>query len=444
MATCYPGSISGSGATSPIRVNGLTNGRTYSCVVRAVNNGAAGAPSGSVTVTPTDLNVITTAPSIVFGGTMNLSTSGGFGTGAVTYAVATGGANSSISRSTLTGNGEGNCTVTATKAGDRPTTISILRANQATLTAVAAAAAIGYRGATTLSTTGGSGTGSISYAVATGDANCSVNGTTWTGLNIGTCTVTATKLGDSNYNLAVSAPIDVRVGKATQAPLTAVAANTSIGYGQTTTLSTTGGNGTDTVSYAVATGGSITGNTLAATAASSCTVVSTKATDTNYTQASSTAITITVGKATQTALTTPVATPSTVAYGATATLSTSGGSGTGALTYSVATGGANCSISGTTLTVTAVGNCTVVASKAADSNYYAATSSARTVYVTKATQATLTAVAVTYAVTAGGANCTLIGSKLTGKAVGTCTVTATKAGDSNYNAARAGVTFTVQ
>ena len=92
---------------------------------------------------------------------------------------------------------------------------------------------------------------------------------------------------------------------------------------------------------------------------------------------------------------------------------------------------------------------------------------ARTVFVAKATQAKLTAVAaaatiarngtttlsatggsgggaVTYAVTAGGANCTLSGSKLTGKAVGTCTVTATKASDSNYNEATAGVTITVQ
>jgi trimeric autotransporter adhesin len=379
-----------------------------------------------------------------------------------------------------TGNGTVTYTVAANRGSARTGTLTIgsqtftvtqsAFAAQATLMAVASASTIAYNGTTTLSSTGGSGTGAVSYALATGGTSCGLAGTTVTGRTPGACTVVATKAGDGNYLQVRSAPITITVNKATQATLTTVAAKTGITYGQTTALTTTGGNGTGTVSYVVATGGSscsITGSTLAATAAGSCTVVATKATDTNYTQASSTAITITVGKATQTALTTPVATPSTVAYGATATLSTSGGSGTGAVTYSVATGGANCSISGTKLTVTAVGNCTVVASKAADSNYNAATSSARTVYVTKATQATLTAVAaaatiarngtttlattggsgtgtVIYAVTAGGANCTLSGTTLTGKAVGTCTVTATKAGDSNYNAASAGVTITVQ
>jgi hypothetical protein len=303
-ATCNPGWIFGAGATSPIRVNGLTNGVTYSCVVRAVNNGAAGAPSGPVTVTPTDLRVITRAPSIVYRGTMTLSTSGGVGTGAVTYSVATGGENCSISGSTLTGIRGGDCTVSASKAGDGtygtqtswPTTISILRANQATLTAVAAAATIGYRGTTTLSTTGGSGTGRIGYAVATGRANCSVNETTLTGLDIGTCTVTATKLGDGNYNQAVSAPIAVTVGKGTQATLRAVAVSPMIARNETTRLATTGGSGAGAVTYAVTEGGAnctLSGTTLTGNAVGTCTVTATKAGD-RYFNAATAEVAITV------------------------------------------------------------------------------------------------------------------------------------------------------
>ncbi len=56
-----------------------------------------------------------------------------------------------------------------------------------------------------LSTTGGSGTGVVSYAVTTaGTAGCSIVGTTLSYTSAGTCGVTATKAADSNYNSASS------------------------------------------------------------------------------------------------------------------------------------------------------------------------------------------------------------------------------------------------
>ncbi len=61
----------------------------------------------------------------------------------------------------------------------------------------------------------------------------------------------------------------------------------------------------------------------------------------------------------------------------TITLSATGGSGTGAFSYALATGGTatGCSINGTSLTATAAGTCLVVATKAADSSYVAASTS---------------------------------------------------------------------
>ena len=50
------------------------------------------------------------------------------------------------------------------------------------------------------------------------------------------------------------------------------------------------------------------------------------------------------------------------------------------------TGTAGCSISGTTLSATSAGTCTVTATKAADTNYAAASSSATTVTFNKASQ----------------------------------------------------------
>lgn len=51
--TCNPGAITGSGAASPVTVNGLTNGVQYTCSVQAINAAGTGPASGTVTVTPT-------------------------------------------------------------------------------------------------------------------------------------------------------------------------------------------------------------------------------------------------------------------------------------------------------------------------------------------------------------------------------------------------------
>jgi hypothetical protein len=62
------------------------------------------------------------------------------------------------------------------------------------------------------------------------------------------------------------------------------------------------------------------------------------------------------------------------------TLTTSGGSGTGAVSYTVASGTASgCAVSGTSLTATSTGTCIVTATKAADSTYLSVSSAATTV-----------------------------------------------------------------
>jgi hypothetical protein len=69
-------------------------------------------------------------------------------------------------------------------------------------------------------------------------------------------------------------------------------------------------------------------------------------------------------------------------YGKNLALLSSGGSGTGAVSFAVTTiGTAGCSISGATLSATRVGTCTVTVSKAGDATYMPATSSATTVTI---------------------------------------------------------------
>jgi hypothetical protein len=143
----------------------------------------------------------------------------------------------------------------------------------------------------------------------------------------------------------------------------------------------------------------------------------------------------------------------TAEFGSVFVVSASGGSGTGAVTFS-ATGACSNAGGGSTVTMTASsGICTITATKAADPNYLVATASA-TVTATKATQPTLTVVApananpnttftastaggggtgaVLFSVggscsnTNGGASITMTGS------TGGCQIIASKAGDTNY------------
>lgn len=88
------------------------------------------------------------------------------------------------------------------------------RLAQATLIAAATPSAITYGSTSTLSTTGGSGTGAVTFSVGA-STGCSISATTTlsvTNAN-GTCSVTATKAGDATYQPATSAPISITLSK---------------------------------------------------------------------------------------------------------------------------------------------------------------------------------------------------------------------------------------
>jgi hypothetical protein len=116
-------------------------------------------------------------------------------------------------------------------------------------------------------------------------------------------------------------------------------------------------------------------------------------------------------------------------------------------------------VSGTTLTSTSAGTCTVTATKAADTNYLAKSSAPTTVTIAKGSQTieftstapdpayvsgpayTVTATggasgnAVTFALDPASTGCSLAGAELTFTATGTCLVDADQAGNANYDPA---------
>src|SRR6185369_14536968 len=118
-----------------------------------------------------------------------------------------------------------------------------------------------------------------------------------------------------------------------------------------------------------------------------CVVNATKAADDNYLTATSANVTVALQKVAQATLTTNAASPQT--FNTTQTLTTSGGTGTGAVTFNKVSG--LCTLVGDQLTANSgTGSCVVNATKATDTDYLATTSSDVTVTLAKAAQATLT------------------------------------------------------
>ena len=68
-----------------------------------------------------------------------------------------------------------------------------------------------------LGTTGGTGTGAVTYAVTNGTGEATIDAATGklTPVKVGTVTVTATKAADANYNPVTSAPVTITITKAT-------------------------------------------------------------------------------------------------------------------------------------------------------------------------------------------------------------------------------------
>lgn len=233
--------------------------------------------------------------------TQTLSTSGG--ASPYTYAVTAGSLPSGLSLNTSTGVISGTPTTTGTASftvrvtdssinhiGTSRTrstdySISVSLASQSTLTVVPAATTINPNGTTSLTSSGGSGTGAVTYAVASG--GCTVSGTTLTApSNTGTCTVTATKAADSSYAAVTSAPITITVSAVPAPTVTATSPNTGTTAGGTSvtitgtdftgaTGVTIGGNPATHVTVVSAT--SITATTPAGTAGMASVVVTTPA-----------------------------------------------------------------------------------------------------------------------------------------------------------------------
>jgi trimeric autotransporter adhesin len=246
--------------------------------------------------------------------------------------------------------------------------LTVNKASQSPLTVSSTSGTYGT--GLSLTSSGGSGSGAVTFAVTSaGSAGCSISGgTTLNATSPGTCTVTATKAASANHLVASSSATTVTFARQSQAALTVSRTNGDLFTG--IILSISGGSGTGSTTSSVSSGTancSLTSGVVSARAVGTCTLTVTKAADTNYLSETET-FTLSFSKAvpTQGSFTTP--TSGTAGSGI--NLNFAGGSGTGAVTYTVSTpGGAGCSISNGTLNAANAGTCVVTITRAGDDTY---------------------------------------------------------------------------
>ena len=478
--------------------NVLSTTEAGTCVVTASNPGDARylpTYSSPVTFTFTPISqvgtvvIANTTLSAQNGSTIILAASGGSGNGI--YSFTTNSTGCTISNNTVTRATTGSCAVTATKAASgiyaaassSPSTFSFAAPNnQATLTISNATKSVTGSSTVGLTTSGGSGTGLVSFTISGGTAGSSGSGCIIVGASLstsqaGTCIVVATKAASGIYNATSSAAVTFTFTAVTQNALTIVPSTSSGPAGTPINLASSGGSGAGSYSFSTATTGCTasttnsnlgTGTITRSATTGTCSVTVTHAAGGIYSAITSPAVSVTFNAATQSPVSIVPASLTGTA-GTAIALNSSGGQGAGAFTMASSTAGCTVATSNTTRGVgsvnrsTAPGVCTVTVTKAANGIYAAATSAAVNLTFNAATQASLsisnanTATiakgttgitlattggsgtgAVTYSVT--GAGCTLVASKLTvattvspGANV-TCSVVATKAASGIYSA----------
>lgn len=361
-------------------------------------------------------------------------------------------------------------TVTATAGGKSTTfTLTNMRGPQASLTATATPNSIAYNTASTLGTTGGTGSGASTFAFDPSDltaANyCTLAGNTVTAkLAGGSCSIIATKDGDANYT-PVSATVVVSTTKAAQTGFAAQATPSAIEVNGLSVLSTTGGQSTAQSVFVVAPASAAvcvleSATQLRGLTAGTCTLMATKPADSNYYE-TNTPLAVNVSP-TSPGVLVVTATPPALQFGQTATLSAAANSSTGAVTYTAV---GPCTVSGASLATTGVGPCVVTGHQAADANYLATTGST-TVAISKAAQNPLQLQApgslapggsgslaatggssgepVVFSIAPASAGvCTVSGTTLQATAVGVCTVEGVMPGGSNYLDVSASIAVTI-
>lgn len=221
----------------------------------------------------------------------------------------------------------------------------------------------------TLETTGGSGNGALSYSVSANDV-LEINGDKAKIVGAGTVTVTAVKAGGNNYN-ETSATLDITIAKGDE-PAIAFPTASELTYGQALSESTLTGGSTQYGTFAWKDGSTIP--TIDNTGYDVVFKPNATALKNYNIEEKTRTIEVTVKKGNQTGFAI-TAIPQKTYGDSEFKLTTTGGSGNGAVSYSVSANNGVLFIAGDTAKIIGAGTVEITAVKAADANYNEASSS---------------------------------------------------------------------
>ncbi|MCH5163161.1 MAG: Ig-like domain-containing protein, partial [Clostridiales bacterium] len=339
------------------------------------------------------LTIIDIPSSVTYGNQFTLKTEGGSSNSDVTWEIIDGKQFATIGKTTGTVQitGVGSVMVCATKAGDEyyedisaTFGFTVNKANQSPFTITDIPANITYEDKPfKLSAVGGSGDGAVTWEVTEGDKYVEV-ASDGTVTIIGACetvAITATKAGGDNYN-DISDRIVFTVNKANQKPLSIVGMPGNVAYGDTLTLSASGGSSGLAVTWEVTGGegivelGKASGEFSIVGVGENVTITATMAGGDNYNDVS-VSFSFDVHKANQ-AYFAIKDLDNAVTYGENVsfTLVADGGSGDGAVTWEITEGEGYVTLPevavGKTITVTVVGACEriVITAKKSGGDFY--------------------------------------------------------------------------
>ena len=361
-------------------------------------------------------------------------------------------------------------TVVATNLGgdSSPSTASSALTPQKTSQAITfEAISAKVYGAASFSVTVSSNSGLVVALSSTDTSVCTVSGTTVTIVSAGTCEIDADQTGDSSYFAATTVSRSFTIAPK---PITMSVAIANKNYDGSSSASVSGtptltglvsGDAnyvavdTSEITAAFANPDAAVGKSVTVTLGDDVLIAGSSGNrSARYTVTLASTPVATISKISQATLS--MTSASTMVFGQSIPLVATGGSGSGTLSYAQVSG--PCTVSGSNVTATGAGSCVVSATRTADTNYNAATSSNFPITVSKASQSVnftstvpVSAVAgttytpsatatsgltVAFSITTGnGTVCSLSSGVVTFSASGTCVITAAQTGDSDYNAA---------
>jgi hypothetical protein len=385
------------------------------------------------------------APSVTVGGTGTVSATASsklpVTLSSLTTSVCT------VSGNTVTALAVGTCTLAANQAGNSTYAAAPQVTQSVTIGKVSqtisfdAAPSVTVGGTGTVSATASSKLPVTLSSLTT--SVCTVSGNSVTAIAVGTCTLAANQAGNSTYAAAPQVTQSVTIGKVSQT--ISFDALSSVAIGGTGKLKATASSGlTVTFSSLTTSVCTVSGSSVTAIAAGTCTLAADQAGNSSYDPAPQVTKSFSIAKVSQTI---SFGTVPGVRVGAAVSVGATASSG---LSVTLSTSTANvCSVSGSTVTGVAVGSCSLTAHQAGNASYSAAPEVTQSITVDTKNQQTISfGAAPTVAVGGSGtlsatssagltvtfssqtpAVCSVSGSTVSGVAVGVCQIAASQPGD---------------